>query len=103
MDKLTFENALTDLFSNSNERHWEILLDGSDLGDYLEIIQDGEWIDDGKYSYLEDCIIKNSETGDFYEINQGRSGSYFSEYYYDEPTFWQVEKKIVQTEVWIKI
>ena len=90
MNKVDFENALNELFKDIEERHWRHVIEYNDIYNQIEIVQDGEWIDDGKYSYLEDCIIKNKETGDFYEINQERSVSYWSDYFYTDITFYQV-------------
>ena len=51
-----------------------------DIPDNVKIIEEGDWIDDGKYSFQE---IVFSMDDKFYEISNSRSGSYFSDYYYD--------------------
>ncbi len=53
-------------------------------GDYTdhEVIHKGDWIDDGKYSH-QDIVFKSKDDGKFYMVSHGRSGSYFTDYYYD--------------------
>jgi hypothetical protein len=48
----------------------------------LTLIEDGEWVSEGKYDYRE-SIIRDDNTGKFYNVGEGRSGSYFTDYYYD--------------------
>lgn len=63
----------------------------------VEIIEPDEWIDVGKYSY-KDTIVKYQDT--YYMISERRSGSYFTDYYYEEPEIVQVsprEENIVKT------
>ena len=50
------------------------------IPDNVKIIGEGDWIDDGKYSFQS---IVFSMDDKFYEISNSRSGSYFSDYYYD--------------------
>lgn len=79
--------------------------------DYLpegyEIVDSGDWIDDGKYSYKE--TVFKADDGNFYSLISSRSGSYFSDYYYDsedwgdEVEVSQVEKIAVTKIVWCSI
>jgi len=52
------------------------------------VVENGDWIEDGKYSFKE-TIIKYQ--GKFYSISEARSGSYYSDYYYNEPEAYEVE------------
>lgn len=63
----------------------------------VEIVEDGDWIDDGKYSF-KDTIVKYQDT--YYQISESRSGSYFTDYYYNDPDIYQVtrrEETVVKT------
>jgi hypothetical protein len=66
------------------------------------IIDEGEWISEGKYSYQK-TIIKYKEF--YFQISNSRVGSYHSDYDYNEPEISQVEPKeetrIITT--WIKV
>ena len=69
--------------------------------DSIEIVETGDWIDEGKYS-VRSTIIRQYET--YYNIVETRSGSYFSDYDYWEPRITVVKpvtKTITVTE-WVK-
>lgn len=63
----------------------------------------GEWISDGKYDYLEDCIIKDTETNKFYKISMSRAGSYYSDYEYSFEGFTEVVQKEVTHIAWVPV
>jgi len=65
----------------------------------VEIIEDGDWIDDGKYSFKE-TVIKYE--GKYYQIDESRSGSYYTDYDYFDPTIIEVTPEdVVRTvRVW---
>ena len=97
---------LSSLFkNNSEEKHWEHILENTaeDIYNQFETIEEGNWTDDGKYSFLEDCIIKHIPTETFWSIGQSRSGSYYSDYYYGDIGFGQVEKKTKTIEYWADV
>ena len=48
-----------------------------------EIVEEGEWISGGKWEHKE-TIFKDTETGQCYKICVSRSGSYYSDYYYED-------------------
>lgn len=58
-----------------------------DEADEIELIESGEWIENGKYSYR-DSIVTYQDT--YYMISESRSGSYFTDYHYDHPEIHQV-------------
>lgn len=48
--------------------------------DEFKIVEDGDWVDDGKYSHREVIFSKENK---FYSLSVSRSGSYYTDYYYD--------------------
>lgn len=61
----------------------KIEVDGIEpIDENYEVIDDGDWDDHGKYQY-KTMIVWNKETNKFYQYSIQRSGSYFSDYYYD--------------------
>lgn len=72
--------------------------------DKIEIIEDGDWDDQGKYQYK--CIIFLMDEK-YYQTVITRSGSYFSDYdyQYENPVEVRKEEKVVtRTEIsWIEV
>jgi hypothetical protein len=93
-------------FPRANIKELTRCREGEKSGD-LELIDEGNWIDDGKYSNQE-LVFKNSE-GKFYIYHNSRSGSYFSYYYNcidDEPEMIEcseVKQVEVKTLEWKEI
>ena len=58
----------------------------------LTIIEVGDWIDEGKRSYRSSYVKIEDK---YYEIEQCRSGSYFTDYYYEDPEVYEVTPKEV--------
>jgi hypothetical protein len=50
--------------------------------DTLKLHKEFDWVEEGKYSTCA-YILKDTTTGKFYWAYDSRSGSYFSDYYYD--------------------
>jgi hypothetical protein len=82
-------------------REDRLLID--DDTEVLEVIEMGEWVDEGKYSdtYV---VFKDLRTGKHYQYWICRSGSYYSFYEYeilDKPV--EVEKVIetIKVEKWV--
>lgn len=48
-----------------------------------KVIENGEWTDDGKYSYSYVVISPITNPDIYYIIYRSRSGSYYADYYYD--------------------
>lgn len=67
-----------------------------DLPEDWDEIDDGNWTDEGKYSYMTRIVAKN---GKFFAIDQSRSGSYFSDYYYTTAEVYEVARKEIVTTV----
>jgi hypothetical protein len=55
----------------------------------LETVSAGDWVSEHKYE-LCTTIVEDTETGKLWAIHQSRSGSYFSDYFYDDPTATEV-------------
>lgn len=73
---------------------YELFEDGSKD---VEIVERGDWVEEGKYSYRS-TVVKYEDT--FYMITESRSGSYFTDYHYEDPEIVQVaprEETIVKT------
>lgn len=77
-----------------------MLNDDAEVADLGHVHEEGEWINDHKWQHKTDIVNvsdnKEQFTGlpfepGYYCINQSRSGSYWSDYEYDEPTITKVE------------
>lgn len=93
--KLTKEQANTLFFEVEKDEEWE----------GFKVIEQGEWIDEGKYQYR-DTVFKYDDK--IWEFFVSRSGSYFSDYYYDiedatETEAYEVEKVKVTTHKWVRV
>lgn len=60
-----------------------------EFGEY-EIIDEGDWEDEGKYQY---CTMIVKFMGTYIAINKSRSGSYFTDWYYGDSYLSIVERK----------
>jgi len=68
---------LKELVSKSDDESIECLLDDSGIG--YEVVEEGDWIDDGKYQYR-NFDVKIADK--YYSFSDSRSGSYYSDWYY---------------------
>lgn len=77
-----------------------MLNDDAEVDDLGSLHKVGEWINDAKWQHKTDIvnIVDNKEQftdlafePGYYCIEQARSGSYWSDYEYDEPTVTKVE------------
>lgn len=75
-------------------------LDDIDSDDF-ELVEEDEWTQDYKYQY-QSTIIKHVPTSTFWQINNSRSGSYHTDWYYGTPEFYQVtpHTKVITTVEW---
>lgn len=62
--------------------------------DDWEFVEEGDWVQDYKYQ-LRTNYVKHKPTGKIYEYSQSRSGSPFTDWYYEEgvPEFNEVIQK----------
>lgn len=67
-----------------------------------EVVTQGDWIDDCKYSFSTSIVKYNDK---YYRIDQSRSGSYHTDYYYNDPTVYQVTRReeMVLKTYWDKV
>ncbi len=66
------------------------------------VVQEGDWISQGKYEYCTNVFQRISD-GKYFAQDRSRSGSYFSDYYYrDAENLYEVEKKEVIVIEWNK-
>lgn len=54
-----------------------------DSTEKFSVVKEGNWVSEGKWETKE-VIFKDDETGKFYSINGMRSGSYYSDYEYED-------------------
>lgn len=66
----------------------------------FEVVEKGDWVVEHKYEIC-DIYVKHKHTEDYFCITLCRSGSYFSDYNYDDTEFSKVkplyETKVVRT------
>ena len=77
-----------------------MLADDAEVDDLGNVVEEGEWINDMKWQHKTD-IVKLSDNKaqfvdlpfeeGFYRVIQSRSGSYWSDYEYDEAAIQKVE------------
>lgn len=79
--------AIKKEMDNSDDKHAEYVLDDSDLELFksYRIFENGDWDDEGKYQYSTDVfeITTNEDEKFLMQVVTSRSGSYFSDYYYN--------------------
>lgn len=66
---------------------WEETYGESDEEAGLLVVEEGDWIDDGKYSFRNTIV---SFEGKFFDIAESRTGSYHTDYYYNDPEAYEV-------------
>ena len=62
------------------------MMDGD--SEVLKLIEESEWVSSGKYEYC-DYVFEFEDK--FYEVSDGRSGSYFTDWYYTSQEEWEDE------------
>ena len=69
----------------------------------LEVIEEGDWVIYHKSYQDKISIVKYNNK--FYSIRENRSGSYFTDYYYDDPNICEVTSKevMVPTVQWVPV
>ena len=66
----------------------------------IEVLEWGEWVDDGKYDFRS-TIIKFKDT--LFCIRVGRSGSYYSDYDYTDPYIYPVKAETVTKTIYVRV
>lgn len=62
------------------------------------VIEDGDWINEYKDCDVREVIVQQQSTGKYFRIDQSRSGSYYSDYEYDDPKITEVAKIVKRVE-----
>lgn len=63
----------------------------------LEMVEEGDWVDDGKYSHKQ-SFVKFEDTE--FAVTYSRSGSYYTDYYYSPTAFQEIVRTPVQKIVY---
>jgi hypothetical protein len=68
----------------------------------IEIVEEDDWTQEHKYQY-KDTYFKYKDH--FFCLSESRSGSYHTDWYYNEPDVYEVKRitKVVETTVWKKV
>lgn len=77
----------------------KILLDEIDENkthENFKCVHDGAWEDDGKYD-LREKIFQDTNTNKFYGLYDSRSGSYYTDYWYESDD-WKDEVQLQEVE-----
>lgn len=75
-----------------------------ELPEQFEEIEEGDWQDNGKYSYST-SIVKDTINNKYYEIHNTRSGSYFTDYNYSPAQICEVmpKEETITVTKWIPV
>lgn len=74
----------------------EIAIMFTDEDPELTVIKEGNWVDEGKRSFRTSIVTIDNK---FYQIEESRSDSYYTDYYYDDPEVYEVvPKEVVITQ-----
>jgi c-di-GMP-related signal transduction protein len=80
----------------------EVYVPWDEGDDDFKQITSSEWENDYKDYASRYVIVQQISTEKYYQINESRTGSYYSDYYYDDPEIFEVtpEKKMVEQILW---
>lgn len=56
----------------------------------LKVVEEGDWTQEHKYQYCS-TIVQDNE-GNYFQLDNSRSGSYHTDWYYGEPSISQVKR-----------
>ncbi|QQK87903.1 hypothetical protein pSalSNUABM01_034 [Salmonella phage pSal-SNUABM-01] len=79
------------------EEYGDIELEG-DEG--IILVHEGDWINEGKYEHQE-TVYADAEKTVFCSVIYGRSGSYFTDWEYLDPQFYEVEPKVISKTIYV--
>jgi len=71
---------LQKLVEQSDDESAEYLIDCTDIE--YEVVEEGDWIDDGKYQHRNFDVKID---GKYYSFSESRSGSYYTDWYHSVP------------------
>jgi hypothetical protein len=61
-----------------------------ELPENCEVASEGDWVQDGKYQHCESIVKFEDE---FFSVNESRSGSYHTDWYYNDTYIFPVERR----------
>lgn len=100
---MTNKEIVEEIFKDHPPSRWSDAHDFED-SDYLEEIESDEWTQNHKHQYRQ-VIYWSTKHAVFIAVNESRSGSYHTDWHYDEPDVSVVrkeEKVVTQTIVsWV--
>lgn len=67
---------------NIDQEEYDVITDGEDTVNF-SVIEDGDFVSGGKYEHKE-SVIKDKNTGKYYSVFQSRTGSYFTDYHFED-------------------
>ena len=68
-------------YLNLSEEDYDMIMSGLDTENF-EVIEDGDFVSEGKYEHKE-SVVRHKETGKYYSVFQSRTGSYFTDYEFE--------------------
>lgn len=69
----------------------------------FEVVEEGDWVCDYKYEICTN-VFKRKSDGKYFAHDQSRSGSYHTDYYYNDPEdLYEVERKEVVTIQYVMV
>lgn len=74
--------------------------DGVDDLEGFDVVEEGVWVQDFKYQ-ISESVVRHKESGKYFKIFHSRSGSYYSDYEYNAPEFYEVNP-VAQTKIVLK-
>jgi hypothetical protein len=75
--------------------------DGEPITDDLILIEEGVWKNNYKDFDLKQDIYRWRPTDQFFNVCSSRSGSYYSDYEYDDPTCGEVVQKVITKTIYV--
>lgn len=74
-----------------------------DMPEDMVVVEDGDWTQD--YKYQNQSTVYKCPEGNFFEVQNSRSGSPFTDWNYGDPSVIQVKpvEKVVTTTVWVGV
>lgn len=99
--KQEIESILNEILDDHNGRSDDYDFNDSD---YLQLVSEEDWCVDSKYEHRQ-VIYWSTKHHVHVAVDESRSGSYYSDYYYSEPTVSLVKKQEVQVikTIWVTL
>lgn len=94
---------LQEIMKASLDSYGEGYFGEDDIPEGMELVCDEDWTQSGKYQYSF-TVYKDAE-GNHFGVNNSRSGSYHTDWYYGTPQLGQYKpvEKVVTTIEWVPV